>query len=216
MVDDHKMVVQSYIELLKDVKNFNIIGCAFNGQEALKSINNTTPDVVILDCEMPVMNGFKTLQAIREKHPFIKVIILTMHFEPGYSSQYLINGAHSFLSKHCDSEELIKAIHKVIDEGYYFSSTISRNFITNTLDHVNFKETYRKLRLTDREIEILKLICEGKQNTFIAEKLNISINTIKSFRKLIYQKTNTDSIIELIKYAIRNGITPIHNSSNLI
>lgn len=203
------MVVQSYIGLLKEIENFNVIGYAYNGRDALTFIDNSKPDVVILDCEMPVMNGFKTLQAIHDKYPYIKVIVLTMHFAPGYSSQYLINGASSFLCKNCDASELIIAINKVIEDGFYFSSNASRNFITNTLDHVNFKETYRKLRLTDREIEILKLICEGKQNTFIAEKLNISINTIKSFRKLIYQKTNTDSIIELIKYAIRNGITPI-------
>ncbi len=207
LVDDHKLVTQAYASILNEIKAFTVTGQAYNGKEALEMIECLMPDVVIMDADMPVMTGAQTLKIIREKYPELKVIILTMHKEMIYVSNFLINGAHAFLSKNCEMEELIKAIYTVIEEGFYFSSTVSKAIISSTLKDSEFGEDYRRLRLTERETEILKLICEEKSGDYIAERLNVSANTIKFYRKNIYQKTNANSIVGLIKYAIKNGIT---------
>ncbi len=207
LVDDHKLVTQAYASMLNDVPGFIVTGQAYNGKEALILIENSPPDVVILDADMPVMTGAEALKIIHEKYPHIKVIILTMHKEMVYVSNFLINGAHAFLSKNCEMEELIKAIRTVIKEGYYFSSTVSKAIVSSTIKDSDFGEDYRQLRLTERETEVLKLICEDKTAEDIAVQLNISVSTIKFFKKNIYQKTNTNTVAGLVKYAIKNGLT---------
>ncbi len=209
LVDDHKLIIQAYTSLLKEIPNFKIVARAYHGKEALELIELTTPDVIIMDSDMPVMNGIEALKVIHAKYPGIKIIILTMHTEIGYASNFLINGAHSFLGKNCDVNELIKAINTVVKEGFYFSSTVSKSIIANTLKDHDFTAEYKLLRLTERETAILKLICEDKSNEQIATHLNITINTIKFFRKSIYEKTNEKSVIGLIKYAIKTGIISI-------
>ena len=209
LVDDHKLVVEAYESLLNETPNFKVIGKAYNGKQALELIKKIKPQVILLDANMPVMSGFETLKIIQKKHPTIKVIILTMHKAVEHMYHYVANGAHAFLGKECESEELIKAINTVSTEGYYFSSTVSKALIKNTITRADFEKTFLKLRLTAREIDILKLICEDISNEDIAKRLDISANTIKFFRKNIYKKTNAKSVIGLIKYAIQNGIVAI-------
>ncbi len=209
LVDDHKLSLQAYSSLLQEEERYIIVGVAGNGKEAMNLLETIQPDIIILDCDMPVMSGSKALKLITGKYPAIKVIILTMHQGMGYSSQFLMAGARSFLNKGCDAEELFKTIDTVYKEGYHFSNHISKILISDTLEHIDFRESYRKLNLTPREADILKLICTEKSNAYIAEYLSITLNTVKSFRKILYKKTKTESIVGLIKYAIRNGLTSV-------
>lgn len=206
LVDDHKLIIQAYSSLLNEVAHFDIIGSASNGREALNLLNELRTDVVLLDASMPVMNGYETLKAIRRRQSKVKVIVLTMHTEPAFIFNYLLSGANAFLGKNCERLELITAINTVVEEDYYFSSTVSKHIIARTLDDPEFRENYRQLRLTEREADILKLICNDLPNEDIARLLNLSANTVKFFRKNIYRKTNTNTSIGLIKYAIRHGI----------
>lgn len=209
LVDDHKLIVEAYASLLNKTPKFKVIGKAYNGKDALDLIKKTKPHIILLDAQMPVISGFEVLQSIQKKHADIKVIILTMHTTVEHMYHYVANGAHAFLGKECEPEELIKAIHTVATEGYYFSSTVSKALIQRTMTRGDFEKTLHKLRLTSREINILKLICEDVSNEDIAERLHISTNTIKFFRKNLYKKTNSKSVIGLIKYAIQNGIMVI-------
>ncbi|MES2133119.1 MAG: response regulator transcription factor [Bacteroidota bacterium] len=209
LVDDHKLIVEAYESLLNETPNFKVIGKAYNGKEALQLIKKTKPHVILLDANMPVMSGFETLKIVQKKHPTVKVVVLTMHKAVEHMYHYVANGAHAFLGKECEPEELIKAINAVATEGYYFSSTVSKALIQRTMTRSDFEKTLHKLRLTSREIDILKLICEDVSNDDISERLNISVNTIKFFRKNIYKKTNAKSVIGLIKYALQNGIMVI-------
>jgi two-component system nitrate/nitrite response regulator NarL len=206
LVDDHKLIIQAYSSLLNEVAHFDIIGSASNGREALNLLNDLRADVILLDASMPVMNGYETLKAIRRRQSHVKVIVLTMYTEPAFIFNYLLSGANAFLGKNCERQELITAINTVATEDYYFSSTVSKHIISRTLNDPKFKENYRQLRLTERETDILRLICNDLPNEDIARLLNLSANTIKFFRKNIYRKTNTNTIIGLIKYAIRHGI----------
>ena len=209
LVDDHKLIIQACISLLKEIPHFVIAGQACHGKEAIELMDTAIPDVVILDADMPVMNGLDTLRLLQVKYPHIKVIILTMHKEMSYASSFIMNGAHAFLAKNCDVLELIKAIDAVMEEGYYFSSTISKAVIAASMKDPKFSEDYKPLRLTEREICILKLICKELSNAEIAKQLGVTTDTIKFFRKNLYHKTNERSGIGLIKYAIKTGIYSI-------
>lgn len=182
------------------------MGCACNGQETLDLLARTETDVLILDANMPVMNGYETLRTIRKTKTELKVIMLTMHTEASIIQSFLLNGANAFLDKNCDLQELIRAIHIVAEEGFYFSSTVSRSIVSATLKDPGFRENYRQLKLTDRELEIMRMICEAIPADDIARTMNISAHTIKFFKKNIYRKTNTNNTAGLIKYAIRHGI----------
>lgn len=206
LVDDHKLIIQAYSSLLNEVTHFSIVGSASNGREALDLLNELKADVILLDASMPVMNGYETLKAIRRRQNQVKVIVLTMYTEPAFIFSYLLNGANAFLGKNCEQQELIHAINTVAKEDYYFSSTVSKHIIFRTLQDPEFREHYRQLRLTERETDVLKLICNDLPNDTIAKLLNLSANTVKFFRKNIYRKTNTNTTIGLIKYAIRHGI----------
>ena len=206
IADDHKLILQAYSSLLGAISHFQVVGCASNGQETLELLQHTETDVLLLDASMPVMNGYETLRAIRKTASPIKVIMLTMHTEPAFISSYLCNGANAFLGKNCEWQELIRAIQAVMNEGYYFSTTVSKNMVLATMRNPEFGESYKQLKLTDRENDIMKMICEDLSNDDIAKKLNISAHTIKFFKKNIYRKTNTNTMVGLIKYAIRHGI----------
>ena len=206
LVDDHKLIIQAYSSLLNEVAHFDVVGSASNGREALNMLSDLKADVILLDASMPVMNGYETLKAIRRRQSHVKVIVLTMYTEPAFIVNYLLGGANAFLGKNCERQELITAINTVATEDYYFSSTVSKHIIARTLSDPEFKENYRQLRLTERETDILKLICNDHQTEDIARIMNVSTNTIKFFRKKIYRKTNTNTTIGLIKYAIRHGI----------
>lgn len=204
LVDDHRLIIQAYSALLNDVAHFEVAGSACNGKDVLNLLEDTGADVILLDANMPVMNGYETLKLIRKLHPKLKIIILTMHTEPVFIFNFLLHGANAFLGKNCEQEELIQAIDTVMAEGYYFSSTVSKHVTSNNEDGI--RNGFKRLRLTERETDILKLICEDVANEDIAKALNISANTIKFFKKNIYRKTSSNSTIGLIKYAIRHGI----------
>lgn len=204
LVDDHRLIIQAYSSLLSDVARFEVAGSACNGQDVMNLLEHTEADVILLDANMPVMNGYETLKTIRKLYPKLKIIILTMHTEPVFIFNFLLHGANAFLGKNCEQEELIHAIDTVMTEGYYFSTTVSKHVTSNNEDEI--RNDFKRLRLTERETDILKLICEDVANEDIAKTLNISANTIKFFKKNIYRKTSSNSTIGLIKYAIRHGI----------
>lgn len=204
LVDDHRLIIQAYSSLLSDVAHFEVAGSACNGQDVMNLLEHTEADVILLDANMPVMNGYETLKTIRKLYPKLKIIILTMHTEPVFIFNFLLHGANAFLGKNCEQEELIHAIDTVVREGYYFSTTVSKHVTSNNEDEI--RNDFKRLRLTERETDILKLICEDVANEDIAKTLNISANTIKFFKKNIYRKTSSNSTIGLIKYAIRHGI----------
>lgn len=209
LADDHRLILQAYSSLLSDIPDFRVVGSAVNGREAIELLSSTPVDVLVLDACMPLLNGYETLRLIRRNNHLLKVIVLSMYTEPGVIQSFLINGANAFLGKNVELDEFIRAIRVVRDDGYYFSSTVSRNLVSATLRDPGFRESYRQLQLTERETEVLTLICEDLPTEAIARKLNISPNTIKFFRKNIYRKTKTCNAIGLIKYAIRHGIVAV-------
>lgn len=206
LADDHKLILQAYTSLLNAIPNFQVVGCACNGRDALDLLAVISADVLILDASMPVMNGYETLRQIKKTKSNIRVIILTMHTEACFIHSFLLNGANAFLGKNCEHQELIRAIEAVYEDGYYFSSTVSKTMTLDVGADASKVEKIRQLKLTERETDILKMICDDISTEDIARQLNVSLHTVKFFKKSIYRKTSTSNNIGLIKYAIRHGI----------
>jgi DNA-binding NarL/FixJ family response regulator len=210
MAEDHKSARQAYVSLLKDEENIEVLGDASNGLDLLKLMEKKEPDIVITDLEMPVMNGYQLLEIIKERFKNVKVIVLSMHDEDYYISDLIIKGASAYLPKRCELEDIIFTINKVYVDGYYFNTPVSKIVVSSSLNDQKFKPFYEELGLSTRELEVLKLICEEKTNKEIAMKLDISLSTVDYHRQSIYRKTQSTSLVGLVKYAVKNGLTDIN------
>lgn len=209
IVDDHLVLRQGLIALLKEYDNLNIIFDVGNGKELLAELKTNKPDVVLLDIEMPIMNGKEALEKIQAKYPKIKVIIMSMHFNDDYIIEFIKNGACAFLPKNCDIEKIVDAIQSVYELGYYYDNKVSAAMASMLKNAPTKEDLVPGTQFTIREIEILKLIYIKKSNNEIADQLNVSIRTIEGHRYRISKKTKTTNPMELIEYITLNNIFKI-------
>lgn len=207
VVDDHQIFRKAMVRLLKTFTRIGEICEAGNGEECLRQVKVKKPQVVLLDLDMPVMNGRECAEQLLKKFPEVKIIVLTMHDSEKHMVLMLELGVHSFLQKNTDPEELEKAIHSVIDHDFYY------NKLLNTAIHRSMKEKARFERpsfgiknLTEREEEILKLICNEKSLKEIAHYLSVSEKTIQSHKLHIHNKLGVKSTVGLVKTAYELGL----------
>jgi DNA-binding NarL/FixJ family response regulator len=198
IADDHAIVVEGLTEILRSQSHLKIIGTGSNGEDIVKLMQNRRADVVILDINMPKMNGIQCTEWIKKNYPQTKVIILTMFPEKSYIDQLISVGADGCLLKSRGSKDLIEAITRVSESKSYFDSI--KDFA-----QPNAHPVYN---LSEREIEIIRLIVGGSTSTEIAEKLFLSEHTVKTHRKNIFRKVNVNSISQLTSFAINNQIVP--------
>jgi DNA-binding NarL/FixJ family response regulator len=164
---------------------------------------------VTLNVEMPVMDGFKTILALKERFPNVKPIVLTMRNETHYVAQLILCGARAYLPKSCHITDLVTAINRVYSEGFYFDEALSHIFVASSFKDRKFQQHLRHVNLSEREIDVLRLVCDEKNNKYIAAQLGISQNTVETHRRNIYRKTHSDTLVGLIKFALKNGITDV-------
>ncbi len=205
IAEDHVLFRQGMVMLLEE-EQFKVLFEVGNGQELLDKLETTKPDIILLDINMPVMAGKETLIKIRHDYPDIKVIILSMYYESSYIAEYLAKGARAFLPKNCDIEKVIEVIYTVHEKGYYFDESISTSLMDKLTDLEKLNDINADLKLTDRETEVLNLICLEKSNKEIADQLHISIRTVEGHRKSIMTKTDTKNALSLVLFALRNKI----------
>lgn len=207
IADDHNLGRQAFADFLEsNCDNIKVIGQAANGQELLELVKRKKPDIVILDLEMPVLSGHQTLTVLTKRYPKIKTIIFSTHYNEFFISELMIAGACGYLSKSCVAEEMFETINKVYNEGFYFNNSVSRQVVTTLIDDKKLQYLVSEKILSEREIEVLQQICSEKQGKEIADALQISENTVQYHKKNIYNKTQADSLVGLVKYAIRTGI----------
>ena len=200
LVDDHQIIIDGLKSLLKNSDEIIVVAEANNGREALRILDILEIDVVLMDIDMPVLNGIDTLKEIGKQSFGVKVIILSMHNEAGMIKSLMSIGANGYLLKSCAQEELIGAIRKVASGQSYFSTEV-------TLSLLNTAQSNQPIELlTERETEIIKLIAEGYSNKEIGSKLFISHRTVDTHRTNLMKKLDVGNIAGLISYAIRNGI----------
>lgn len=209
LCDDHQLIIDGLKNILIGHPEFELVGDANNGEQALKFFSVVKPNLVLMDIDMPVMNGLEASQQIVKLHPEVKILVLTMHDEPALVRKIMEIGAHGYMLKNSDQEELIKAIHDILAGKLHFPQEILDGKKANEAETFSIKPSDAVLisQLTEREIEILKLIAEGLSNKEIGDKLFISHRTVDTHRTNLMKKLDVHNIAGLIRFAIRNHLT---------
>jgi two-component system nitrate/nitrite response regulator NarL len=207
LVDDHPIVLDGIKSHLCAQPEFEVVGTASNGQEALRKAKLTLPDVILMDISMPHMNGMEAMSHLRKQVPGAKVLVLTMHDSKEYIAQIIRLGARGHLLKDCSPGELVQAIKAVHAGEVYFSPAVSRVLVEEMVDGKTPVEAPMPLPLTERERQVLSLIAEGLLNKQIADRLGIGVRTIETHRERIMRKLDIHTVAGLTKYAIAQGMT---------
>lgn len=207
IVDDHSLFRNGMRLLLTNAGNFNVIAEASNGNEFLKLIEKTIPDIVLMDIDMPEMDGIQATTIALEKFPKLKVICLSMYGEEEYYYKMIEAGASGFLLKNSDINEVKTAIDNVYNGRKYFSQELLYNVVKNIKSTQVSQELVENL--SERELEVLKQICIGHSNHEIAETLHISKRTVDKHRANLLDKTNSKNTAHLVMYAIKNKLIDI-------
>jgi len=206
LVDDHKMFRSGLRFLLNDIPEIKVVGEASNGLEFLELAANEIIDIVLMDINMPGMNGLEATREALKLYPKLKIIVLSMHGEEEYYDQMVDAGVQGFLLKNSGVEDLTAALQAVINGGTYFSQEL----LVGILDKKKQKQFQSEVvKLTQRELEVLKLICEGFCNVDIAEKLFISHRTVDRHRSNLLSKTGCPNSTSLVMYAVKNKIIEV-------
>lgn len=206
LVEDHVIVRQGIKALFSDEPDLEIVGEADDGRAALQSVSELEPDVILMDISMPGLNGIEATRQIRQNHPEVKVVVLSMHSNEEYVFQVLRAGASGYVLKQSDSSEVLTAIRAALAGGSFLSPPISRTVIDDYVRRAEARGGDEDLELlTSREREVLQLLAEGLSNREIAEQLNISIKTVETHRSNMMGKLGVSSKTELVKYALRKG-----------
>lgn len=206
LADDHQLVRKAFALMLDEEHDLKVTGEASNGKELLELMKEDKPDIVLLDIDMPVMNGRQCLGLICARFPDVKVIMLSLHKDPALMNEYMANGASAYLHKDSDMDDLLQAIRSVYREGTYFSKELSKALLKGIRKERKSNPFFDEPSLSNKEIAVLKELCDGRTNQEIADRLHISINTVGFHRNNIYAKTKSHNIAELMKYSIRNGL----------
>lgn len=199
LADDHPLIREGFKALLARNIQFEIAGEASDGKELLEIIEQTSPEIVLTDINMPHLSGLEVMQKVLPEHPEIKFIMLTMHEEREYVVRCLAAGAKGYLLKSVDITELANAIKTVYQGGKYFSPAIANILAESISNPVSDEE---EVNITPREREVLLLVSQGHSTKQIADRLNISIRTVETHRINLLKKLNVGNSAELVKKSI--------------
>ena len=206
LVDDHTILRQGIHALLAREPDIEVVGEASDGLEALDQVARLEPHVVIMDLVMPHMNGLEATRQIRERHPDVHILILSMYDDDEYVREIIQAGASGYVLKRVATEDLVKAIHEVHEGSSFLYPPIAAKLI----DYVRSVQGGDDVEsLTPREREVLKLIAEGNTNQGIAKILGLSRKTVESHRANIMRKLEVHDVTDLVKYAIRKRLTAL-------
>ena len=205
VVDDHQLFRSGLTKLIQSLGNeFEIILEADNGQHFFESLfPSDLPDIVLLDISMPIMDGFKTAQELKKRHPNIKVLIISMNEDEFSLIRMLKHGVKGFIGKDIEPTELKNALLKISGGGFYYTDKMTEH-IVNSVQHPDETEGIEKL--TDNEIKFLKLACSEDTYSQIANKMSLSPKTIDGYRDSIFSKLNVRSRVGLVLFAIKSNI----------
>lgn len=211
LTDDHQILLKGLRSLLESEDDFEVVGEACSGREAVKLATTKRPDVVIMDVGMSDLNGFEATRQILAEGRGVQVLALSMHSDSRFVKGMLQAGASGYLLKDAAFEELIDAIRTVVAKRVYLGAGISDVVVRDYLKRLPAGESAGEPNLTPREREVLQLLAEGKTTKEIAHVLYVSVKTVETHRKRLMDKLDLHSIADLTKYAIREGITSLES-----
>lgn len=210
IIDDHRLFRKGLAALIETNDDMQVTLEGENGQELIDALNNTTAnvaDVVILDLEMPVMDGQQTAQMLQKDYPEVKPIIVSMHNDSQFIIDLMEAGARGYLLKNAAPEEMETAIRSVHETGYFFNDTVSRTMLHGLVAKNKVTPQFKNQdALSQRELEVLQLICEEYTTAEIGEKLFISPRTVEGHRNNILLKTGARNTAGMVVYAIKHQL----------
>ena len=210
VTDDHKLFRKGIAALLEDIENVDTIYEAGNGEELLRLLENneSLPNLILLDLNMPEMDGVEATQKIRELYPDLKIIILTMEDDEQLILHLINEGINGYLNKSADPDEVELAINKVMNMDYYFPEEISKLVFSN-LKKFGSDDLPQRVEFSKQEKKVLQLMCRELTNVEIGEQMEISKRTVEGYRRNMISKTGVRSMAGLIVYALKNKIVEI-------
>jgi DNA-binding NarL/FixJ family response regulator len=206
IADDHALFRAGVRTALSVKKDVELIAEADNGMQLLNLLRHIEPDVILLDIQMPIMDGITTLPEIRKIYPHIKVIILSMHNDHSMISKLMEIGANSYLTKNSDSETIYQAIKTCYEQEFFFNELTNKALLTGLRTKRVEVSAPEEANLTEKELKILKLMCEEKTTKEIADIVDISPRTVEAIRDKLKFKTGAKSMAGLVMYAVKHGI----------
>ena len=203
VADDHTIVREGLKQVLSAAADLTIVGEAQNGQEVLQRVREENFDVLLLDMSMPGKSGIELIKQVRAEKPRLRIMVLSMHQEPQYAVRAIKAGASGYLTKESASAQLVSAIRKVAGGGAFITEAIAEQLALGAMPQADGPPHGA---LSDRELQVFRLLVAGKTVSGIAEQLNVSVKTVSTHKARIMQKMNMSNPTELIRYAIRHGL----------
>ena len=207
LADDHKLIKDGLCALIAGEKDMEVVAEAETGRDAVALVKQHVPDIVVMDINMPDLNGIDATRMILQDNPDVKIIALSIHSTSRFVKEMLKAGVSGYLVKHCAYEELAQAIRTVVKNKPYLCSQIVGTIMDDYLADFPSNNKSAFSILSSREREVLQLVAEGLTSEEIGSRLFISVKTVSSHRRQIMKKLKLTSIAELTKYAIREGLT---------
>ena len=208
LADDHDVIRQGIRALLESHDGFQICDEAKNGEEAVDKAVKHHPNVAVLDISMPKMGGLEATRKIRQQSPETQVLIFSVHDTDSIVRDVLDAGAHGYILKTDAANHLIAAVEAIAKQNLYFSAGVSKFVLDSLVSSTEWRkyEPEYESPLTTRETEIVRLLAQGKSNKEVANGLYISVRTVETHRRTIFQKLKINAVAELVRYAIRHGL----------
>jgi DNA-binding NarL/FixJ family response regulator len=205
VADDHQVIIDGLEAIISDVPELEFAGGALNGNQVIEMVESKAVDMVLMDINMPEMDGLECTSYLNKHYPQIRIIALIMHDNPRLAKRMIKNGAFGFLLKNSSKENILKAIFEVKEGRNFFDPLLMQNFL-DVSNQKNSSSFAKKDLLTKRELEIIQLICQEKTTGEIADELSISTHTVESHRSNILLKLELKNSVGLVKWAIQNEV----------
>ncbi|WP_080055113.1 response regulator transcription factor [Spirosoma aerolatum] len=207
IADDHYLVAAALADLIKKFDNYDVLLVAENGRDLLEKLEHSSqlPDIVLLDINMPEMDGFETASQLRQRYPTVRVLVLSMNDREDHLIRMVRNGARGYLLKGCRPSELNLALNEIMTKGFYYSEYFTTQLIRN-LTGPSSNGTISVFNLNEREYEFLKLACSDLTYNDIADRMSVSPRTVDGYREAVFQKMNVKNRVSMAIKAVKYGL----------
>ena len=207
IADDYKIFREGLKVGLSADEGLEVIAEADNGEDLVKLLDAYTPDVILMDLEMPIMDGMEATKIVRKKYPTMKVLVVSMYEDDKFIIHLMENGANGYLLKNAEPDEIRRSIYAVHENGYYFNDLVNKALLKKLVLKNNFKPSFNQnIDLTEREQEVLKMICEEKTAAEIAKEIFLSPRSVEGIRQRLIEKIGVRNTAGLVMFAVKNGI----------
>ena len=207
IADDYKIYREGLKKCIANDTSLEVIFEADNGEDLIAGFEKQLPDVVIMDLKMPIMDGMEATQIIRKKFPGVKVLVVTMYEDDKFIIHLMEIGANGYLLKNAEPDEIRKSIYAVYENGYYFNDLVNKALLKKLVIKNNIKPSFNQnVEFSEREHEVLKLICEEKTAAEIAKEIFLSPRSVEGIRQRLIEKVGVRNTAGLVMFAIKNGI----------